>query len=430
MNRKSYRILAKNCFQSNNTWETGLNNNDIIIGTSGCGKTRGYVMPNLLQCTESVVVVDTKGRLYKDLGGILRRKGYEVIMIDFTDCAASAYGYNPLRAIRRDKDTGCILEQDILTVAACLIPLSPHCREPFWEISARMYVECMIAYVLEFLPENEWNLSSVIRLMEEKTYGECFDELLREVEVLCPDCFAAHRYRMIEGNKKAEKMDASINGILAAHLSPMSFSAARMLFQMEPQICFEKWGERKTAVFVNVSDTDRSLDALVNLFYTQALQSLCWSADKQPDFRLKIPVRFIFDDFASNTVIPDFDKIISVIRSREISVSLIIQSLSQLEDLYGSAKAKTIMNNCDNCLYLGGQDVATAAYMATKADKLADKILNMSLDEAWLFTRGQSPRQVQKFDLKQDGQYYKMFENQEDKSKHVLQKESEVRECE
>jgi len=150
-------------------------------------------------------------------------------------------------------------------------------------------------------------------------------------------------------------------------------------------------------VFLNTSDTDRSSDKLVSLFFTQALHALCNHADNSPGNRLKIPVRFMLDDFASGTHIPDFDKIVSVIRSREISTSIILQSISQLEALYGHAKAKTILNNCDNLLYLGGQDVETAHYIGMKANKSATSILTMPLDDAWLFSRGQEPRQVQKF---------------------------------
>ena len=133
------------------------------------------------------------------------------------------------------------------------------------------------------------------------------------------------------------------------------------------------------------------------LFRSQALQGLCRSADRDyPDHRLPVSVRFILDDFATNTVIPDFDSIISVIRSREIYVSIIIQSLSQLEGLYGHAKAMTIINNCDNCLYLGGQDVETASYFSLKMNRTVDTILNLPLDAAILFTRGQRPRRVEK----------------------------------
>ena len=219
------------------------------------------------------------------------------------------------------------------------------------------------------------------RLLQEMG-GKCFDYLFEELAQLAPDCFAVSRYRMFRLAKNADKMYASVQGILAANLSPYMFDGARALFQNPQKINFPDLGREKTAVFLTVSDTDCSMDGLANLLYTQALQSLCAAADKSPGHRLAVPVRFILDDFAANTCIPDFDKTISVIRSREISASIILQSLSQLEALYGHAKALTILNNCDHCLYLGGQDVETAQFISKKADKPTSDILNMPLDSA------------------------------------------------
>ena len=150
---------------------------------------------------------------------------------------------------------------------------------------------------------------------------------------------------------------------------------------------------------------------LANIFYTQALHTLCELADKSPGHRLKVPVRFYLDDFASNVVIPDFDRIISVIRSREISVSVIIQSLSQLESLYGQAKAVTILNNCDNMLCLGaGRDISTAKYISQQVNKPVSAVLNTPLSEAWLLTRGEAARKVRKYDLKQHSLYDRLPE--------------------
>ena len=178
------------------------------------------------------------------------------------------------------------------------------------------------------------------------------------------------------------------------------------MYSAPDRIRFQTLGQEKTAVFLTISDTDRSMDGLVNPFYTQALQALCASADRDyPDHRLPVPVRLILDDFATNACIPDFDKIISVIRSREISVSIILQSISQLDSVYGHSASMTIINNCDNCLYLGGQDVETARYIAAKANKTADTILNMPLDQAYLFTRGQKGRLVRKFDIRTHPDY-------------------------
>lgn len=149
---------------------------------------------------------------------------------------------------------------------------------------------------------------------------------------------------------------------------------------------------------------------MINLLYTQALQSLCAAADRSPGHRLKIPVRFYLDDFAANFTIPDFDKITSVIRSREISVSVIIQSISQLESMYGRARASTILNNCDNFLFLGGTDVDTAHLVAQRANKPVSAILGMPLDAAMLFTRGQPPQMVKKYDLRTHPLYTRLPE--------------------
>ena len=184
------------------------------------------------------------------------------------------------------------------------------------------------------------------------------------------------------------------------------------MYKNENRIDFSSLGREKTAVFFSISDTDRSKDRIISLFYTQALQELCNSADfDYEDCRLPVPVRFILDDFATNTYIPDFDKIISVIRSREIYVSIVLQSITQLNSLYGPDNAKTIINNCDNCLYLGGQDIDTANYMSFKANKSITTILNMPLKEAYLFTRGREPRIVEKYDITQHTKYRELPES-------------------
>jgi len=150
---------------------------------------------------------------------------------------------------------------------------------------------------------------------------------------------------------------------------------------------------------------------LVGIFYTQALQVLCNMADMEyKDHRLPVPVRFILDDFATNAYIPDFDNITSVIRSREIYVSVILQSITQLNALYGQEKATTIINNCDNCLYLGGQDVETARYFSIKANKSINTILNMALDEVYLFTRGREGKKVEKYNICEHEKYKELSE--------------------
>lgn len=397
MSDSTYRILADGVQVDNDTWATGLNNNDLIIGPSGGGKTRGYVMPNLLQCTGSTITADTKGRLLSELGPALKRGGCQIGNLDFTDCLHSPLGYNPLAYVRHDKERDTYNEQDIMTIASCIVTVESD-REPFWECAARMVLESIIGYVLECLPPEEHHLGSVVDLFGEMR-GSAFHRLFEELCEISPYSFTAMRYRAYMTCVGADKMFFSIMGILAEKLAVLSFDGARALYLNPNQIDIPSLGRTRTALFLTISDTDRSMDKLANLFYTQALQVLCRTADKSEGYRLPVPVRFLLDDFASNVCIPDFDKTISVIRSREISVSLILQSISQLESLYGPARAKTIINNCDHCLYLGSQDVETARYISVKANKNVNTVLDMPVGEAWLFARGQAPRRVHRFDV-------------------------------
>ena len=397
------RILAQGQLISNSTRTTGINNNDLIIGPSGAGKTRGYVKPNIMQCNESMVIADTKGSLKEELGPLLRRRGYQVFSLDFTDTLASD-GYNPLDYIRFDPKRGKYVEQDIQTLCAALVPLGDK-RDAFWEESARTLLACLVGYVLEVLPRVEHTLDYVVRLftatdgsggLGQRIYGQLLQELAQEQ----PDSFAARQFQLYNVVQNSEKTDSSIQAFVSRALGALSYDGPMQMYRSGRRVDIKALGREKTAVFLTISDTDRSMDGLVNLFYTQALQTLCASADKDyPDHRLPVPVRFILDDFATNACIPEFDKLISVIRSREIYVSIILQSISQLSALYGHEKSMTIINNCDNCLYLGGQDVETARYIAAKANKTADTILNMPLEQAYLFTRGQKPRLVVKYDL-------------------------------
>lgn len=396
MRDTGYRILANGITVSNDTWATGLANHDLIIGPTGGGKTRSYVVPNLLSSQESFIVTDSKGSLRRQVGGILERRGFRVLELDFTNLMHSPWGYNPLRFIRWDGDRQCWNEQDIITVAAALVPVTSR-TDPFWDLSARNYAEALIGYTLDNLPREEHTLVSVAKLFAEAETG-ILDELMREYCTICPDSFAAMRWKSLQGGRKADKTYSSILAILSQKLSNFSFSGVQKMSVNQKQIDFAEISREPTAVFVHVSDCDFSLSNLTSLFYTQALQALIAEADSLPDNRLQIPVRLYLDDFA-NLIIPDMDKTISVIRSREISVSIVLQSITQLEGLYGHDKAMTIIDNCDHLLYLGGQSVETARFISTKANKPASAILNLPLGKAWLFERGNSPREVKKYDL-------------------------------
>ncbi len=392
MQKASDRILAAGIRVSNDTWLTQRNNNDLIIGPSGAGKTTSYVLPNILNATESMVIVDTKGNLYRKTADRLRQKGYNVLLLDFTDLQHSPVGYNPLDYVRREEN-GEPNEQDIMTVSNAILPDEAIGNDPFWSRISRLVVESAIAYVLEYTSDT--SLTSVAELMAELTTGR-MDRLFTEIGEINPDSLCYRRYALWRNMRQAEKMTASVAGIVGEALAVLSSKGAERVYSNLTRVNFHDLAERKTAVFLNVSDSDPSQYKLVNLFYTQALHVLCDYADRRPGSRLPIPVRLYLDDFASNLVIPGFQKTITVIRSREIYVSIMLQSLSQLNAMYGEENAKTIIGNCDHCLLLGCNDVDTARYFSIKANTSLHRILDMSLDSAWLFERGSKAKEVRK----------------------------------
>lgn len=392
ISRYGKRVLAQGVEVSNNTRISGCNNNDLICGNSGSGKTGGYVIPNI-QCVDgSLVVSDTKRQLERRFRQELLAKGYRVYTLDFVDPARSC-GYNPLAAIRRYPD-GSYREQDILSLAHLLNPLT--ClNDPIWDLSAASYVAFLISYCLETEPAERRNLIRVGELHRQFMQPNGDVQFLEWI-LDNPDSFAAKKYYEITANRKADKMFSSILGFVNVNLEHFAFREAGHIFAKPNSFDIRELGRQKTVLFLNVSDTDRTFDRMVNIFYTQALAVLCSEADAQADGRLRVPVRLIMDDFASSAVIPDFDKVISVIRSRDIAVSLIIQSLSQLESMYTPAVSRTIINNCDHILYLGNQDLATAEYIAARAMRTPEAILSMPRSKAYLMTFGEKARLVDK----------------------------------
>ena len=417
INSNTTRILAAGIEASNNTWETGLNNNDLIIGPSGAGKTRGYVKPNILQCTESLIVADTKGNLQDQVGPVLERNGYKVHRIDLKDLSRCSIGYNPMDYVRRQPD-GDYNEQDIMLMADIIVPKNCSDRsDPYWENSARMYIACILAYIMQCLPEDEHSLCMAPRMMEEMSTGS-FNLLMDEHCRAFPDSLAARLYRLFKSNGTAEKMHASTIGIAMERFTPFVSRSIERLFCAEKRIKFADLGREKTAVFLCISDTDRSLDRVVSFLYTQALHELCRSADEDwPGQCLGVPVRFILDDFATNAVVPNFQEVTSVIRSRGIAVSVILQSLRQLSEIYGENNALTIANNCDHWIYLGGQDLYTAHQIARRADKREQSVLGMRPRQAWVLARGAQARYAEGYRLEEHPKYETIPEGGENSGK-------------
>lgn len=377
-------ILTSTRSESMDSWVTGLNNNVLVLGCSGSGKTRNFLKPNLLQCEGSYVVLDSKGRLFREMGPCLSAHGYTVDCLDFTTMEGTI-GYDPLHHVRWHK--GQPLAQDIISIASALFPRSEMGDDPFWAGAAANYVASYIAYVFEALPDREWNMASVVSVYEQACEGNA-DALFSDLSRQDPESYAVSLYRRAKSTARAEKMHSSIMGIIAANLMPLTFDGALASFRRVDQIDFCDLGRERRVLFVTMDDMDRSLAPLTSLFIRQAFSSMCDFADaKCEGGRLPVPVRFMLDDFA-NLTLPDFDDVLSVIRSREISCTIICQTVSQLEARYNQAVANSIIGNCDRHLVLGFQDERTARYFSLRANKTATTLLETPADNWWLFERG------------------------------------------
>lgn len=395
-NMDNTRIFGYDAEVTNDTYISHLNNNDMIIGTPGSGKTTGYVIPNLCRPSGSYIVADTKGSLYKKLGKDLISKGYNIKLIDFSSLKNSC-SYNPLDNIEYYSPTD-YCEQDVISLSALLFPTRKS-EDPFWQEAARAVVASLIAYVLETLPRSEHNMVNVVKLYR-VLCTPTGQRLFRALEDKNPESFAVNQYKLYYGTMmSSERTWNCITQFITNGLWLFDFRESKRIFGKSSDFSFEELGKSKTVFFLNISDSDRSLDTLVNIFYTQAFQALIRSADSNENYRLDVPVRIILDDFATNAFIPDFDKILSVIRSREISVSIILQNISQLDSMYNQGQSKTIINNCDHLLYLGGQDPDTAQFIAMRVSKSPESILDQSIDKAYLITRGSKARLVNKLQI-------------------------------
>ena len=280
-------------------------------------------------------------------------------------------------------------------IAATIMPMLDT-SNPFWEKSATRYLTMLIAYVMESLPEEEHSMISVVDLHSSGT--SVVDSMLGEFACLHKESLAARLYFQITATYNADRMRASIAEFVNEALEPFNYREFRRIFAGSKEECFDiaRLGQEKTILFLNTSDSDYSFGVLSDLFNAQALNILIESADKQEDGRLSVPVRIMLDDFAASSKIQDFESIISIIRSRGISVSIILQSISQLNHRYDSARAATILNNCDHILYLGGHDLETAQLISNHINKPLNSVLCLPIDQAILISQGSSAKYVPK----------------------------------
>lgn len=333
------------------------NKNILLIGGSGSGKTQFYVKPNLLQMHSSYVVTDPKGTVLNEVGKALKEVGYAIKVLNTINFKKSMH-YNPLAYIRSEKD---ILKL-VNTIIANTKGEGNQSGEDFWVKAERLYYSALIGYIWYEAPDDEKNLNTLIEMInaseareDDESFENPIDKLFKELEQENPEHFAVRQYKKYK--LAAGKTAKSILISCGARLAPFDIADLRELTE-DDELQLDTLGDKKTALFVIISDTDDTFNFIVSIMYTHLFNLLCDKANDEYGGRLPVHVRFILDEFANIGQIPKFDKLIATIRSREISASIILQAQSQLKAIYKD-NADTIVGNCDTTLFLGGKEKTT-----------------------------------------------------------------------
>ena len=360
--KSANKLMTQNVSIGLNAKKHRRNLNTLVCGGSGAGKTRFYCKPNLMQANTSFVILDPKGEIVRDVGKLLEAKGYEIKVLDLISMEKS-HCYNPFVYLRSDND----IQRLVTNLFKSTTPKGSQSNDPFWDTAASMLLLALVFYLHYEAPEDEQNFAMVMEMLragaiedEEEPRPSPLDNLFSELEYENPEHIALKYYHSYHsGSAKTLK---SIQVTLAARLEKFNLESLAALTTTD-ELELETLGEKKTALFALIPDNDTSFNFLVSLLYTQLFQQLFYSADHIHGGSLPIPVHFLMDEFANVSLPDDFDKILSVMRSRSVSVSIILQNLAQLKALF-EKQWESIVGNCDEFLYLGGNEQSTHKYVS------------------------------------------------------------------
>ncbi|MBE5956252.1 MAG: type IV secretory system conjugative DNA transfer family protein [Lachnospiraceae bacterium] len=356
------KILTMNVYISYNGRKHRRNLLTLVIGGSGAGKTRFYCKINLMQANTSFVVLDPKGENLRDTGNLLIEMGYEVRVLDLINMEKS-YCYNPFVYLKDDND----VQKLVTNLFKATTPKGSQSNDPFWDTAASMLLLAFIFYLKYEAPPEEQNFPMVMEMLragevreDDDSYQSPLDELFERLEMKNPDHIAVKYYK--DYHSGSAKTLKSIQITLAARLEKFNLSSLAALTAKD-ELDLTSLGEKKVALFALIPDNDTSYNFLVSILYTQLFQQLFYLADNKYGGRLPVHVHFLMDEFANVSLPDDFDKILSVMRSREVSVSIILQNLAQLKALF-EKQWESIVGNCDEFLYLGGNEQGTHKYVS------------------------------------------------------------------
>ncbi len=403
-------ILGENLSFSTDTDKTGINNNVLVCAGSGSGKTMSIMEPRLLNTFDSSLVVTvTKRRLVTKYKPMFIERGYEVQDLNFVKPEQSTVTYDPLKYVKSYSD---------ITFLAQSIVLSDPKKEnstldPYWDNAAISLLSAEIAYVL--MSVKKPTFADVLKMHDNLNLRESgsgistnYDNQFERMASKDPGCFAVTCWNSFKSLpiKTASCVFGTLNTTIDNIFSP----EMRDMIAEKKRINFESIAKKKTVLFISTSAVNPSLNCFVNMFYAQMFKQLFEFAESRPNGQLPIPVSVLCDDFATGSRVLNFPEYISIFREKRISVTLLLQSESQLESMYGSNDTTTIINNCDTYVFMGGMDLVTARHISERLNAPLEDVLYMPIGQEYVFRRGQKPISVKRYDILKDKMYQRVTE--------------------
>lgn len=338
------------------------NLNTLVCGGSGSGKTRGYSLPNAMQAASSMVVLDPKGEILREVGGLLEAEGFEVRVLDLVRPELS-HCYNPFAYVRGDADA----QRLTTNLFKATMPKGAQSQDPFWDTAAGMLHLALMLYLVHEAPPEERNYATLMEMLragevreDDDEFSSVLDELFDRLETADPGHIALKYYRSYRSG--AAKTLKSIQVTLASRLEKFNLDAIASLTATD-EMDLASLGTRRVALFAVIPDNDTSFNFLVSMLYTQLFQQLFSLADSRCGGSLPVHVHFLMDEFANVSLPDDFEKILSTMRGRNVSASIIVQNLAQLKALF-EKQWESVVGNCDEFLYLGGNEQSTHKYVS------------------------------------------------------------------
>jgi len=420
-------LLTQNFRMGLDCYKHRRNLNILVIGGSGAGKSRTFAIPNIMQCNCSMVITDPKAELLRKTGGLLKKMGYEVRVFDLIHPDTS-FCYNPFQYVQDDKDVLRLINNLIKNTT----PKGSQSSDPFWEKSETALLQALMMYLLHEAPPEEQNFPMIMEMLasaqvkeEDEDYESPLDILFERLEMRDPESIAVKQYHIYK--QAAGKTAKSILISVGVRLAAFNLKQIADLTCMD-ELDLASIGEKKVALFCCIPDADTSLNYLVGMIYSQLFQTLYYVADRLHGGKLPVPVHCIMDEFPNVALPDDFEKILATMRSRSISCSIIVQNMSQIKALFKDSH-DSVVGNCDELLYLGGNEKETHKYLSELLGKetiytntygqtkgksgsystnfqqsgrellMPDEVRLLDNDYALLFVRGEHAVMDRKYDL-------------------------------